>query len=104
MGYTLLGINMGRASKFFRLVAHLGAWWMVLDCFTTITYWTLCQEGKLECWMWPLGALFLVLPTILSTLITFTCGWPHLQDLQDVGFNAMMVNLSCDATGVSVVI
>merc|ERR1719305_364810 len=54
---------------------------MVLDCFTTITYWTLCQEGKLECWMWPLGALYLVLPTILSTLITFTCGWPYLQDL-----------------------
>ena len=96
MGYTLLGINMGRASKFCRLVAHLGAWWMVLDmvldCFTTITYRTLCQEGKLECWMWPLGALFLVLPTILSTLITFTCGWPHLQD---VGFNDGQFVMRC---------
>ena len=84
MGYTLLGINMGRASKFFRLVAHLGAWWMVLDmvldCFTTITYWTLCQEGKLECWMWPLGVLFIALPTIVSTLITYTFGWPYPEE------------------------
>lgn len=53
---------------------------MLLDGFTTNTYRTLCQEGKLDCWMWPLG-VFLVLPTILATLVSFTCGWTRRRDM-----------------------
>jgi hypothetical protein len=68
------------ASKFCWLIAHVGAWWMladmILDGLTVHTYWAMCQEGELECWMWMVGVAFLLLPTIVSTLVHFTCGCP----------------------------
>ena len=71
---------MGRASKLWKLVVHLGAWWMVLDMvmdgLTVTLYRSLCLEGELECWLWPVGVLFLLLPTLVATLVACTCGWP----------------------------
>ena len=64
--------------KVCRVLSFLGAWWMlvdmVLDWLTVNKYKQMCMEGKLECWMWPLGGLFISLPTIVTTLVQ-CCGW-----------------------------
>ena len=43
---------------------------MVRDGITVSNYKKECENGKLPCWMWPLGILFMVLPTLGCTLVT----------------------------------
>ena len=43
---------------------------MVRDGITVSNYKKECETGKLPCWMWPLGILFMVLPTLGCTLVT----------------------------------
>ena len=40
---------------------------MATDGSTIHNWWRLCLEGKLECFWWPLGVGFMVLPTLAIT-------------------------------------
>jgi hypothetical protein len=73
MSYTLLGKKMGRFSKFCRILAFFVAWWSIVDMttdgFTVSTYKMECEAGTLPCIYWQLGVLFIVLPTLVSTVV-----------------------------------
>ena len=38
---------------------------VVTDILTVISWHDLCSEDKLECFWWPLGILFCILPTLI---------------------------------------
>ena len=83
--FVCCGWKLGRRpSLLCRALFHVCAWWtlgdLVTDCLTVRHYHQMCEEGSLPCWLWPLGAIFLALPTVVMTVMVYRCdglpgGW-----------------------------
>ena len=47
---------------------------VVLDYLTVSNWHNDCVEGNLPCWIWPVGAIFLALPTVVMTVVVYKYG------------------------------
>ena len=80
MGYTICGKAVGKFSKFLRVLSFLASFLtgldMITDAMTLYTYYGSWQAGSLPAYFWILGAFFMVLPSLVCTIMFYCVTMP----------------------------